>query len=989
MSLKSAERSILDQPSESTDGTRRRLKISYSREFLLSLSGLEICKKLPSGFDESILSEFEDTYQERQRTPGGFSSHGYNRRSEYGSSPPTKGEPNNYNRGIHGRWENLPSGRSDKDTDSQCSQDSDSGKRYINPSRWGWHAPEHDGLLGSGSFPRPSGYAPGSSGPKIRQNDNYHLNRTTEPYHPPRPYKAVPHKRRENNDSYNDETFGSSEPFDEDKAEEERKRRASFELMRKEHKKELLEKQNSNQEKRRDVFDISTLLEDSENEKRTFLKNNAVDEETQPQEFISDPANSSQVLASRPLVPPGFAGAVNERKSNVIEVKTASEGNISYANDSIMPNDPFVDGELKQLMDKMGLRMKHHENTATHVILSGESDKNLSQPLDDSIQSLNKDVLFGNDHLSNVRGPSSTSERLEVDPPTTVGNQTKGQSSNSFTVLEKNFGSTVPLDASDSSTVLEQHGREEDSCIPHKMQSSRFARWFVEEDEKPSAHPISSQPKKLLSLMASSENSVSLISDGEASENPWQKSLLLSSQLTEGHFGSNTTPLAATNTSIELFTDGKAGTAPTVLTCEDLENSILSEISGSGTKQQPLQRCNTHDEELNGQGSSVDNHASLHLLSLLQKGMDHGDTSTLNVNPRYSENPCSLKSQLVLHESENPKEPMNETLSSSGETLTLETLFGTAFMKELQSVGAPVSAQRGSSSAGSAKFEAVDPEAFAFTQTEANALNNTVALKQRQNLGLEKLDQQFVLDDLQVLDGPRIHTEVRIPEDDSLLALNGPLNLQSLMLGSRPSTKAEPLSSETTPVHIDEELATLNSNLKDFMRGQGPSVDQVPLNKRELDPFQILHFQQSSPQLHPQQFNPRGANFHLLDSYPGQSNSHMKMMSQDFHGGIVHPPIQHPDAGFSGFNPPSHHNPILQQMQVNGGFPPAQHFQGFVRAPPVPHLNHQLPGFNHNMNPIQNLHFGLHSHSKFGRVDIQHPGKESKSCRKLSWQFCW
>lgn len=269
-----------------------------------------------------LFSEFEDTFQDRQRAPSGFSSHGY-RRNEYGSSPPARGDPNNYNRGIHGRWDNRSSARSDKDTDSQCSQDSgtdqrqpiycsfillrarmwcmfaniltidgytrgkyfklclfknnlfptflrkfliiiinycfkkrggysfylcllyawrtcwvvvwillsvliffrdaflefkinwqdsaefsysrnnhwncvsehwivnaDSGKRYVNPSRRGWHAPEHDGLLGSGSFHRPSGYAPGASGPKFRPNDNYLLSRTTEPYHPPRPYKV-------------------------------------------------------------------------------------------------------------------------------------------------------------------------------------------------------------------------------------------------------------------------------------------------------------------------------------------------------------------------------------------------------------------------------------------------------------------------------------------------------------------------------------------------------------------------------------------------------------------------------------------------------------------------------------------------------------------------------------------------------------------------------------------------------------------------------
>lgn len=506
----------------------------------------------------------------------------------------------------------------------------------------------------------------------------------------------------------------------------------------------------------------------------------------------------------------------------------------------------------------------------------------------------------------------------------------------------------------------------------------------VAADEKPSAHPVSSQPNELLSLIVSGEKNASLVPDGHASDKLWSNSLLLGSQHTEGHLASNTT-IAATNKSSE-FTDGKAGAASAVLTCEDLESSILSEISESGPKQQqPLLRCNIHDGEVTEPGSGVDNHASLHLLSLLQKGTDHGDTlSTLNVNPKFSENPCSIKSQIVVHESDNPKEPTKESLPNSGKDLTLETLFGTAFMKELHSVGAPVSAQRGFSSAGSAKSDAVDPQAFPFTQTEADASNSietgVLALNQRQHLGLEKLDKQIVvLDDLQTnLDRPQIQTEVRLPEEDSLLAVNDPLNLPGLMLGNRPPTKAEQLSSQTTPVHIAEELATLNGNLKEFIRGQGPSVDHVPLNKRELDPFQTLHFQQSSPQLHPQEFNPRGTNFHLLDSYPGQSDSQMKLMAQDFHGNVMRPPIQHPGGGFTGFDPPSHPNSILQQMHVNGRFPPAQHFQGFMRAPQVPpYLNQQLPGFNHKMNPIQGLHFGLHSQPKFGGVDIPHPGKKS------------
>jgi hypothetical protein len=71
----------------------------------------------------------------------------------------------------------------------QC-QFTDSGKRFGNQSRRSLQGPEHDGLLGSGSFPRPTGYAPGSSAPKFRANVNYQPNRSNEPYHPPRPYKV-------------------------------------------------------------------------------------------------------------------------------------------------------------------------------------------------------------------------------------------------------------------------------------------------------------------------------------------------------------------------------------------------------------------------------------------------------------------------------------------------------------------------------------------------------------------------------------------------------------------------------------------------------------------------------------------------------------------------------------------------------------------------------------------------------------------------------
>ncbi|KAJ6686520.1 CHORISMATE SYNTHASE [Salix purpurea] len=266
MSLQSEDQLGLNQYLETSNEPQKKLKISYAREFLLSLSELDICKKLPSGFDESLPSEFKDILQDRFRIPVSSSSQS-SRRNDYSSSPPTRGDSGNFFRGIHGRWDSRSSGRSDRDSDSQSDWDSDSGRRYINRTRRPWQVPEHDGLLGSGSFPKPSTYAAGPSAPKFRSNDQFQLNRNNEPYQPPRPYKAVPHLHREINDSLNDETFGSSESASEDRAEEERKRRASFESMRKEQHKAFRE--NQKPEKSKDKFDFTELLEDSKDDKKT------------------------------------------------------------------------------------------------------------------------------------------------------------------------------------------------------------------------------------------------------------------------------------------------------------------------------------------------------------------------------------------------------------------------------------------------------------------------------------------------------------------------------------------------------------------------------------------------------------------------------------------------------------------------------------------------------------------------------------------------
>ncbi|XP_074280280.1 uncharacterized protein LOC141605421 [Silene latifolia] len=80
---------------------------SYTKEFLLSLSELDVCKKLPDGFNESLLSEFRDTSyggpQDRPRAFGSSPLQGF-RRTDYGSSPPARGDSGTYSRGVQ-RWD--------------------------------------------------------------------------------------------------------------------------------------------------------------------------------------------------------------------------------------------------------------------------------------------------------------------------------------------------------------------------------------------------------------------------------------------------------------------------------------------------------------------------------------------------------------------------------------------------------------------------------------------------------------------------------------------------------------------------------------------------------------------------------------------------------------------------------------------------------------------------------------------------------------------
>ncbi|OMP00341.1 hypothetical protein COLO4_12765 [Corchorus olitorius] len=1018
MSLENEEQHSLDQPADINKESQKKPRISYTRDFLLSLSELDVCKKLPPGFDQSILSEFEDTSQDRQRIPGTLS--GY-RRNEYGSSPPTRGDSGNYSRGNLGRWDSRSSGKSDRDGDSQSDWDSDSGRRFGNQSRRSWQGPEHDGLLGSGSFPRPSGYTAGASAPKFRANDQYHLNKSNEPYHPPRPYKAVPHSRRETNDSYNDETFGSTEDTSEDRAEEERKRRASFESWRKEQQKAFQEKK-INPERRKDEFDFSELLVDSKNDKGLLSRSKESDQPLPASNIDTDkPSVPSQNPASRPLVPPGFASTILERAGSKSSVHSHSsqigsseiEGSLSEAKGSILLNgasDDLLGTQSKQSVEGT-LSEQQVESTGIHLLSNNKSGKalNFSSALDKPKEAISVDSqIYKTSSLLEAFETPRKSKVTELDskqlPVDKILTETNHDGSTS--ILDKLFGSALTPNGGSSTNITEPNdSKADETWALETSHSSKFAHLFLDEEKKPVDDLSTGRPKDLLSLIQGGEKAGSHISDRTNSNRVSSNFPFHISELVDRHVISNVTSpgIEKSDQSCNINDVSKPASVPAVLTCEDLEKSMLSESTENDPTLPPaVEGWKIPDAKTVQRGVNIDNHASQHLLSLLQKGTSMNSMlSSANLDIRSPERIQNIETASVDTAPRDSIEANAEDAPSSGKPLTLETLFGSAFMKELQSVGAPASVQRGSLE--SARVDVLESNRLPLHVTDDSLLppavhigsnrtafeTNTLPFTQREQIksdGIEEHmlgfnDARSAVDPSHVraelgskADGFDGSTEIRLPEEDSLIAVNDPVKFQNFLSG-RNSVKAELLPSQEAPIDVAEKLAALKAVFRDerpVVAGQeGAPFLPGPYDMREPDiPFHNQNVQPSSPQLHPPKLNHGGPMIHPLDSHPSNINSQVKFMAPEgiihhdpppnhqFPASMLRPPFHHPSSGLSGFDPPMHH-PMLQQMPMPGNFPPPHLQRGFPgAAPPPPHSNNQATGFLQEVNPMHGFPFG-------------------------------
>ncbi|GFZ00964.1 hypothetical protein Acr_14g0005990 [Actinidia rufa] len=357
---------------------------------------------------------------------------------------------------------------------------SESGRRYSNQSRRSWKTSEHDGLLGSGSFPRPSGAA--GAAPKVDSNDHYQLNRSSEPYHPPRPYKAVPYSRRDTKDSYNDETFGGTEYASDDRAEEERRRRVSFEMMRKEQQQAFQDKQKLDSDKHKDghVSDIIELLEDAKDGTRVFSSRSyELDESVAQPQLNNDSGKSSlQTPAFRPPVPPGFRSTILESTSSprpLIPSHSAEVGrleleeNLSQAK-AVGPDGTLDEQEERQTVQKMGSREQQYENTRIHapLLANGQQIFDSSADVEVSNKKLGTDnQLCRTSYLPKTSETLSGSEINEFDTKKVMGQKlvSDPKQDHPTSILDKIFRSASMVNLNESSGFIEITSNPYSSCL--------------------------------------------------------------------------------------------------------------------------------------------------------------------------------------------------------------------------------------------------------------------------------------------------------------------------------------------------------------------------------------------------------------------------------------------------------------------------------------------------------------------------------------------
>lgn len=934
-----------------------KTRIVYSRDLLLSIGELEHCKKLPAGFDASLLSELQGLSAgvlERNKgyynTPLGKSdgSGGYTYSSRGGNSG--------------GRWDTRSTGFSDRDGELPDREPLAQG-RGGNQYRRNWQNTEHDGLLGSGGLPRPSGYA-GQVASKDHGNA-HQPNWTSERYQPPRPYKAAPFSRKDI-DAMNDETFGSSECSNEDRVEEERKRRASFELMRKEQHKTMQGKKNGPDIlKENPSDDIISQLQTSTVKANAKTINDKLDGSASSyQEDTNKPSSVLPAPAARPLVPPGFANAFADKKLQPQSLTMSLE--------------PKTGGQLED------------NQSATELTASESKEKGISDNVDNTGP---KHILPSGGITSSTELASSVlkgSKDWETDvmEKYSIGKEDKSKNIDSISMLEQIFGNALSKSGSSLPTYVEgqsQSLKTDDDMIASVPESSKFARWFLDEDLKP-AEDLSS--KNLLSMIVKNENPglENTIHAPHLSDATVQN---LSPRAPIDKFNSASKLLSFTSSTpaneiLEQHNHSDVPeTVPVMMTCEDLEQTMLAQVKNnrSSTQRNTAKEHQTDvDEPVSMQKVAVDNHASQHLLSLLQKGTDNKGSSSLGFQIGSTDEPQSVDANLVASGGTSGSDPVNkvDNVPNSGNNLTLEALFGAAFMNELHSKDAPVSI-RGSATGGPNEFAEAGKSLLSsshegyYSVDSFNDNKDTAVPKEPGKysvvpVGLNQGSASFDKEGL----------EVHLPEEDNLFTMNDSLPGQnSDILPPVRSSRVDALLSEKAVDDLSYRLQNLVPGDAEHIQVLGP--DTLGLHPR--DPrFQVESqnlynlLQGRAPMMAPRPMmdhiinRNQQAPFDMPQSIRNDSHhsfpSNINPMQHNLHG----PGVPHLD--------PAAHHLMLQRMSMHGNFPP----EGLLRGVPSSQPVHHMANYRPDTGNVNNFH--VHPRQpNYGEFGLMMPGPSGPEVR--------
>ncbi|CAL0315035.1 unnamed protein product [Lupinus luteus] len=531
------------------------------------------------------------------------------------------------------------------------------------------------------------------------------------------------------------------------------------------------------------------------------------------------------------------------------------------------------------------------------------------------------------------------------------------------TLLERNLGAKT----STKSCAMEHNDEEDETWSPHAFQSSKFAHWFVEKEKNP-LEDFTHRPNDLLSLIVGGEKGGLQVSDMEKTQHVAPASPFQNAEPAYEHLTSNLehTPI---HSSEQLYKSDKA----------ELDKDSSAKTSQSN--------------------SNSDNHASQHLLSLLHKGTCHKTIEQFSiVDVDSSDKVCNTQGAATANIHDDAVEE-NADISNSSKQLTLETLFGTAFMKELQTVGEPLSVQR--TSVESEGYDVSDSIMSLFPASDSGLSHAGGHALHRHGSGilpsekthppqpnrfseqwLEYGDPKGDLNSLHLkskfskasgFDGPN---DIHFPEEDNFTAVGDPL--QNFLIAGN-SAKSD--LSHDIAVDNTGKLAALNPAFRveqPIMGNQGLPHSRDPYGMREPGiPYQNLNVQRSS-RLQPPELNQMGPMFNQLDSHPPHISPYIKLMTPEsmvhresppnhqFLGNLHLPPFNQPSNALNGFGPPAHHS-MFQQMNMQGNHPPPNLLRGFPGRVPLPaHPSNPMTGFIQEPNTMQGFPINGHRRPPFG-----------------------